>query len=127
MRCVKVSTEVEDTDFRGWSYTNSGTFNSASLATSRLNDISTETIWHNIWSAKVPHRIRSFAWLGALDRLLTNVERYRHHLVVSHQCSRCSLSPETLSHALRDCPTAKKYGVICCLLIYNVSFLVQMK
>ncbi|KAL4388294.1 hypothetical protein GQ457_09G023330 [Hibiscus cannabinus] len=52
-------------------------------------------------------RIQIFLWLAAHDRLLTNVERKRRHLVVLDVCELCSGGPETVSPVLRECTMAQ--------------------
>ncbi|CAA0830665.1 Polynucleotidyl transferase- ribonuclease H-like superfamily protein [Striga hermonthica] len=64
-------------------------------------------LWKLIWRTQVPQRVRSFLWLTAHDRLLTNKERFRRHLSASAEYEACGASESTL-HVLRDCPCAKQ-------------------
>ncbi|KAK8559080.1 hypothetical protein V6N12_042365 [Hibiscus sabdariffa] len=44
----------------------------------------------------------------ALNELLTNEERVRHHLAVSDSCHVCSNGTESMEDALRLCPNARQ-------------------
>ncbi|KAL4379564.1 hypothetical protein GQ457_02G022340 [Hibiscus cannabinus] len=63
--------------------------------------------WKLVWSIKLPQRIKVFLWLVAHDRLLTNVEQNRRHLVDSDVYSFCHGRSETLLHVLSDCSMAQ--------------------
>ncbi|CAA0831108.1 Unknown protein [Striga hermonthica] len=65
-------------------------------------------IWKDVWSWSGPQRIRQFMWLVAKGRLLTNDERYRHHLAESATCVLCGAARETILHCLRDCRHANQ-------------------
>ncbi|CAN1322248.1 Putative ribonuclease H protein At1g65750 [Linum perenne] len=45
-----------------------------------------DSIWRLIWRWKGPQRIRQFLWLVAHNRLLTNFEHHRRHLVEFGAC-----------------------------------------
>ncbi|KAF7838963.1 Ribonuclease H protein [Senna tora] len=65
------------------------------------------SIWKRIWHWPGPQRIRTFLWLLAKGRLLTNVQRVARKMVSSGVCSRCVGEKETCLHALRDCALIK--------------------
>ncbi|CAN1789669.1 Putative ribonuclease H protein At1g65750 [Linum perenne] len=63
-------------------------------------------LFSKIWKWDGPYRIKLFLWLALHERLMTNVERVRRHLVDSSICPRCGARAETVCHVLRDCPIA---------------------
>ncbi|KAK9029785.1 hypothetical protein V6N11_026887 [Hibiscus sabdariffa] len=65
-------------------------------------------ICKEVWSLKVPQRIRTFMWLTLHDRHLTNVERARRHLAVSDRCTLCFSGSEDMNHVLRFCTCARE-------------------
>ncbi|KAL4291966.1 hypothetical protein GQ457_14G024710 [Hibiscus cannabinus] len=46
-------------------------------------------------------------WLACHERLLTNMERRRHHMTSDSSCTVCGAVSETVDHVLRQCPLAK--------------------
>jgi ribonuclease HI len=62
--------------------------------------------WKSLWSWKGPHRIQTFMWMAAHERLLTNFRRSKWGVGASPTCSRCDGVNETTIHVLRDCPAA---------------------
>ncbi|PKI44726.1 hypothetical protein CRG98_034903 [Punica granatum] len=62
-----------------------------------------DRVWKSIWSWRGPQRVRTFLWLVAHARLLTNEHRARRHLTSSTLCDGCSCGQETTLHAFRDC------------------------
>ncbi|KAL4325431.1 hypothetical protein GQ457_11G002310 [Hibiscus cannabinus] len=63
--------------------------------------------WKRVWKLEVPQRIRVFVWLLFHDRLLTNVERARHHMTSLVTCEVCGSGHEDIEHVLRSCNAAK--------------------
>ncbi|PKI62441.1 hypothetical protein CRG98_017247 [Punica granatum] len=66
-----------------------------------------DRVWKSIWSCRGPQRVRTFLWLAAHARLLTNEHRARRQLTSSALCEGCSCGQETTLHALRDCSRAQ--------------------
>ncbi|KAL4281030.1 hypothetical protein GQ457_03G026830 [Hibiscus cannabinus] len=64
------------------------------------------TDWKVIWKMVVPQRIRMFLWLAKSEKLLTNKERVRRHLIASPCCPICFPAEESVLHVLRDCVVA---------------------
>ncbi|CAN1848080.1 Putative ribonuclease H protein At1g65750 [Linum perenne] len=71
-------------------------------------DNDTENTWKTIWNWKGPNRIRHFLWLVGHGRIMTNVERVRHHFGQDTDCNRCPGTPEDIIHALWDCKAARE-------------------
>ncbi|KAF7814835.1 ribonuclease H [Senna tora] len=64
-------------------------------------------VWSSIWKLPVPQRVRSFMWLCAHEKLLTNVERCKRQILDSASCDRCGAMAEDAIHPLRDCGNVK--------------------
>lgn len=73
----------------------------------RLENEHSPRLWDLIWCWKGPHRIHTFLWLAAHERLLTNELRARRGLTTNHDCPHCIGSPETALHVFRDCTLAR--------------------
>ncbi|KAK9017234.1 hypothetical protein V6N11_079716 [Hibiscus sabdariffa] len=54
--------------------------------------------WASIWNLHVPQRVKVFLWLSAYDRLLTNSERIRRHIVAFDRFPWCQVYAESLNH-----------------------------
>ncbi|CAA0808310.1 Polynucleotidyl transferase- ribonuclease H-like superfamily protein [Striga hermonthica] len=63
-------------------------------------------LWKSIWRVQAPQRVRTFLWLAAKERLLTNEDRVRRHISGSDLCEECG-EKETVLHVLRDCKCTK--------------------
>ncbi|CAN1842175.1 Putative ribonuclease H protein At1g65750 [Linum perenne] len=62
-----------------------------------------QDIWKTVWLWEGPSRVRHFLWLVAHDRVLTNAERCRRHMVAVGDCQRCRGCTEDTLHVVRDC------------------------
>ncbi|KAA3460126.1 reverse transcriptase [Gossypium australe] len=93
-----------------WARTESGSFTIRSAYRSIKENTwrPKDENWKNIWKYQGPQRVRTFLWLVASQRILTNSERFRRGFGQSSACSRCGHDLEDIMHALRDCPTAKE-------------------
>ncbi|KAL4361411.1 hypothetical protein GQ457_04G027310 [Hibiscus cannabinus] len=96
-------------DLPGWRWEHNHCFFTRSAYSALDIDVySTRNFnWRLVWFIQLPQRIRVFLWLAVHDRLLTNVERKRCHLVYSDVCNLCHGRSETLLHVLRDCSMAQ--------------------
>ncbi|KAK9007756.1 hypothetical protein V6N11_074674 [Hibiscus sabdariffa] len=56
--------------------------------------------WASIWKLRVPQLVKVFLWLSSHDRLLTNPDRVRRHIVDSDKCPWCQVYAESLDHVL---------------------------
>lgn len=101
--------ETESSDRMVRKHTPTGKFSIASTIefmsnpSSNLHTSQDSSLWKKIWSWNGPQKIRTFLWLVAKEKLLTNAQRYRRHLVDSDRCPRCDGQEETTAHMLRDC------------------------
>ncbi|KAL4319432.1 hypothetical protein GQ457_18G015740 [Hibiscus cannabinus] len=98
----------EDQPF--WRWESNGQFSARSAYGYLISDATNgiDMIWKKIWKLKVPHRVRLFAWLVWHERLLTNVERVRHHMTTSAHCEICGCRREDMDHVLRLCTAARE-------------------
>ncbi|KAH9678866.1 putative ribonuclease H protein [Citrus sinensis] len=62
-----------------------------------------EVRWKSIWKWRGPHRIRTFLWLAAKERIKCKAELYRRDIGVDTICMRCGCAVEDTVHALRNC------------------------
>ncbi|KAK8678981.1 hypothetical protein V6N13_144456 [Hibiscus sabdariffa] len=63
-------------------------------------------VWKAVAGFRGLQRIKSFLWLLAKDRLMTNAERVQRHLTSIAHCYACGASTESAHHIFRECPTA---------------------
>ncbi|WVZ67115.1 hypothetical protein U9M48_016241 [Paspalum notatum var. saurae] len=56
-----------------------------------------------IWKAKVPPKVKFFAWLAAHNRCWTAERRHRRGLQDSDRCALCDQESETIDHLLIHC------------------------
>ncbi|CAA0839952.1 Polynucleotidyl transferase- ribonuclease H-like superfamily protein [Striga hermonthica] len=91
-----------------WGFSDNGSFSTKTAYQSLLHHERDQDrpLWRVIWRAPAPQRARTLLWLVAKDRLLTNVERLRRHILVSEACDLCG-EPKSVLHVVRDCPTVK--------------------
>ncbi|VAH50600.1 unnamed protein product [Triticum turgidum subsp. durum] len=64
-------------------------------------------LWNIIWKARVPQKIRIFAWRAATQSLAVQVNRVKHHQTTIGLCSICGVEDESVFHALVSCPKAR--------------------
>ena len=64
-------------------------------------------MWDVIWKAKVPQKIRNFAWRAATNSLAVQVNRVNHHQTVLGLCTICGVQDESIVHALVTCPKVR--------------------
>ncbi|WVZ65092.1 hypothetical protein U9M48_014513 [Paspalum notatum var. saurae] len=56
-----------------------------------------------VWKARVPPRVRFFAWLALQDRCWTAERRRRHGLQETDDCALCDQAAETIEHLMIKC------------------------
>ena len=61
-------------------------------------------LWDVIWKAKVPQKIRIFAWRAATNSLAVQVNSVNLHQTVLGLCTICGVQDESIFHALVTCP-----------------------
>ncbi|XP_019167626.1 PREDICTED: uncharacterized protein LOC109163328 [Ipomoea nil] len=101
--------EPEANDSIGWSKDISGIFTISSaydIATG-ASSLTEAAKWNSIWKLKVPNRIRSFLWLVAHGRIMTNSNRVKRGLTTCDKCWACDDLIEDVDHVLRSYPAAK--------------------
>ncbi|KAH9673087.1 reverse transcriptase domain-containing protein [Citrus sinensis] len=103
-------TPVSKADQFYWGSSNSGMFTARTAFNSILGNFAQdeEVRWKSIWKWRGPHRIRTFLWLTAKERIKCKAELYRRHIGVDMICMRCGYAVEDTAHALRDCVTSRR-------------------
>ncbi|CAJ2657953.1 unnamed protein product [Trifolium pratense] len=105
-----IGTDGDDTI--GWKGTNTHHFTvKSAYDLQHGNDNHINGDWNKIWAWKGPHRIQTFMWIAAHDRLLTNARRSKWGVGVSPICSICGNDEETVIHTLRDCMFATRIWI----------------
>ncbi|KAK9028382.1 hypothetical protein V6N11_068189 [Hibiscus sabdariffa] len=69
-------------------------------------DSSVDPIWSIIHGFKGLPRIKLFLWLACKSKVMTNVERVRHHYTSDDWCPLCFVGPEDVDHLLRRCASS---------------------
>ena len=59
-----------------------------------------------IWSAKVPPKVKTFAWKAASEALATEANKLKRGIHVTGICNICGLELEDTMHVLFRCPHA---------------------
>ncbi|CAJ2637065.1 unnamed protein product [Trifolium pratense] len=99
--------ELDGRDMIGWGGTNTKHFTIQSAYNIQRGHIhSIEGEWQAIWAWRGPHRIQTFMWMAAHERILTNYRRSRWGIGISPLCNICGAADETVIHVLRDCISA---------------------
>ncbi|KAK8481819.1 hypothetical protein V6N11_032985 [Hibiscus sabdariffa] len=106
--CCPDPSDFPDKPF--WCMNDKNTFDVKSAYTSLAsgNWDSVSQCWKQIWSLRVPQRLRFFLWLSHKGKLMTNMERYRRSLCHHSYCPYCHNVVKPVLHALRDCRNAQE-------------------
>ncbi|CAL2279065.1 unnamed protein product [Prunus armeniaca] len=64
--------------------------------------------WKVIWKLKIPPKLQIFFWLTFQEKILTNEQWARRHLVSDPTCNICDCPTESTLHIMCDCPRAKR-------------------
>ena len=67
-------------------------------------DEATRKLWENIWKIPAPPKLGNFLWRACKGSLATKQVLYNRYCVPSPICDRCRADPETIYHALCECP-----------------------
>lgn len=62
--------------------------------------------WVLIWKLPGPPKLRHFLWSVCKGSFATKHTLFNRYCVPSPVCERCNTDPETILHALCDCPNA---------------------
>ena len=62
--------------------------------------------WKTLWVWKGPHRIQTFMWLAAHERILKIFRRSKWGVGILPTCTSCGRHDETTLRVLRDCVQA---------------------
>lgn len=79
-----------------------------------LNLSSTKRLWKDIWSLKVPNRVKTLIWRAGSDSLPSKSNLRKRKISIDVMCSNCGLEPETSLHAIWSCPSLMQ--------VWNVHF-----
>ncbi|KAH9763649.1 putative ribonuclease H protein [Citrus sinensis] len=107
---IKPPSPESEADQFYWGSSNSGVFTTRTTYNLLLGNLvqDEEVRWKSIWKWRGPHRIRTFLWLVAKERIKCKAELYRRHIGVDMLCMRCGYAVEDTAHALRDCATSRR-------------------
>lgn len=92
-----------------WSHHKEGVFyvKAAYSLISKEKRTATERQWKFIWKWPGSQRNRTFMWLCAYDKILTNKQRVKQNFTNDPICDCCRSVEESVIHALRDCLVVK--------------------
>ncbi|KAE8717106.1 hypothetical protein F3Y22_tig00110059pilonHSYRG00042 [Hibiscus syriacus] len=98
-------------DTIGWKWKSDRRFSVKSAYDQRRSKLNTNVEREDIiWSTVAKFRgipiFKSFLWLMAHERILTNKERARRHLTSQTKCEACGAAEESIHHIFRECPIA---------------------
>ncbi|XP_048322902.2 uncharacterized protein LOC107414189 [Ziziphus jujuba] len=98
--------DIEDKLF--WTSTSNGVFSVKSCYNILSNNGETcDSIWKEIWTAKIHERLKMFLWRLAADVLSTKDLLFERIGKGDPSCSFCGSSKETPSHLFLECPVAR--------------------
>ncbi|KAF3973465.1 hypothetical protein CMV_003110 [Castanea mollissima] len=81
----------------------------------RPSDLSsTKLLWKDMWSLKVPNRVKTLIWRAGWDSLPLKSNLKKRKIPIDAMCSNCGLEPETSLHAIWSCPSLMQ--------VWNVHF-----
>lgn len=83
------------------------TVKSAYKSIMREDLLRSKSYWKLIWNWTGNHGTKTFMWLCAHDKILTNKQRERRKFIIDPLCDCCKAADETVLHVLRDCPTVQ--------------------
>lgn len=72
------------------------------------NEATEQGFWRNIWSLRVPNKIRAFALLVRRGRIMCNIERIMGRFTPNDTCSFCATAREDMEHVIRRCSMARE-------------------
>ncbi|KAK9037445.1 hypothetical protein V6N11_022356 [Hibiscus sabdariffa] len=92
-------------DIPSWaqSHDRAFTIRSAYELLDESNTLAPNGVWKVVSGFRGLQRIKSFLWLLAKDKLLTNVERVRCYITVNGRCDAYGASMESTHHLFREC------------------------
>jgi hypothetical protein len=64
--------------------------------------------WAMIWCSSVPPKVIIFAWRAASNGLATEENKRHRGMRVTGVCNICGARPESVAHALAECPHARR-------------------
>ena len=70
--------------------------------------VETRTVWQQIWRAKVPPKVRNFAWKAVHNALPVNTNLRKRQLNVDPICGRCGEKEEDVAHLLLMCKVSQR-------------------
>lgn len=61
-------------------------------------------LWKSIWNISVPEKVKVFLWKCCHEALPVRAVLHRRRISPANICGFCNQNPETVSHALLQCP-----------------------
>lgn len=96
-------------DVRMWAFSKSGeyTVKTAYFLGKSCNLDAFHRAWIDIWKMEVTLKIRHFMWRACSGTLPVRAYLKERHMAACDLCPWCNNEPETVRHALFDCPTVR--------------------
>ncbi|KAJ1691081.1 hypothetical protein LUZ63_015236 [Rhynchospora breviuscula] len=88
-----------------WKWSSDGIYSSSSVYRALICAGKTRFRFHNLWRLRTPPTVKTFLFLLAHDRLLTQYQLTRRNIFVQHHCHLCQVDLlETAEHLFCECP-----------------------
>lgn len=107
-----ISSNMDDKDQMGWKETENGVFSvkSAHALEAGWNKQHQWRGWMLVWRLQVQERVKTFLWMMAHERILTNEARHKSGLALSADYGRCLHGKEDVMHNIRGLIVHWRYG-----------------
>jgi hypothetical protein len=101
-----------------WAHSSNGMFSVQSAYKMLMEDLKAKesgtssttqrwkAFWKNLWSVKVPRKIKVFMWKACSNILPTCTKLFDRKIVSNYSCSVCGDAPETREHIFMECQAA---------------------
>ncbi|KAL4278080.1 hypothetical protein GQ457_03G027180 [Hibiscus cannabinus] len=107
--------EVDALAKAGWKWSSNRSFIVRLAYDARYSQVESDDdkIWRCIAMLKGIPQVHMFLWLISKERVLTNVERVRHHMATRGSCGVCNAPLESIDHLFRWCnPTISTWSIL---------------
>nr|POE76298.1 putative ribonuclease h protein [Quercus suber] len=64
-------------------------------------------IWKLVWGLRIPSKVKNFIWRSCRDAIPVKKNLKRRQILQDDRCDHCHQMPETVLHALWECPALR--------------------
>ena len=87
--------------------TNQRNFINTDRAAKKVNQLSLDELYQQIWKLQTSPKIRHFLWKCISDSQPAAANMHYKHIAKDGSCGRCGTGSETVNHILFTCPYAR--------------------